>query len=214
MNRRTVLKHSAVGLSVSAIPTSNVVADSSIPDASSVTPENEASALSFAESYLKLDSKGKAEAAWQQLSDKQAEAVTQAIQNNIEIRHQRTLQQGIGTSDASTQGIPVSYSDKVQHLVESAIIYELEHTIDWVADTTNNAVSQISTSTSGRSPPPFWEYRGVEESDLNPATSYFDSYVEGKVDHTQPLGGTYYPYLEVRGEGDGTGTTLQADNGF
>jgi hypothetical protein len=214
VSRRDALKYSAAGLTALSLPVTSAAADSSIPNASKVSPENEESALSFAEAYLKLDKKNKAEAAWRNLSDEQAQAVNDAIQNNIEVRHQRTLNQGVSTNDLTTQAIPVSYTDKTQHIVATAIVYELEHTIEWNADTINNSVSGISEQTSGRSPPPFWEYRGVNDSDLTTRTSSFDSYVQGKVDHEQPLGDTYYPYLELRGSGNGSGETLQADNGF
>jgi hypothetical protein len=90
----------------------------------------------------------------------------------------------------------------------------LPNTIEWNADITNDTVSSVSRSTSGRSPPPFWEYRGVNDTDFSTSADSFDSYVEGKVDHEQPLGDTYYPYLELRGNGDGSGETLRADNGF
>lgn len=213
-DRRTALKLSAAGLALGTVPVGSAAADSSLPDTSSVTPEDEASALDFAESFLKLDTKEQASTAWQKLSDRQAKAVTDAIQNNIEIRHQRSLNQGLTTDDVTTQGIPATYTDKTQHIVATAIIYELEHTIEWEASPGRNTYSRVRRSSNVRTPPPFWESSGVIRSNLQRADSFFNSYVEAEINHTQPLGGKYYPYIELQGRANGTGRTLKSNNNF
>lgn len=203
----------AGGIAALSVPVSTASAASELPDPEGVT-EKESVALTFAESYLKITDEEKAAETWGQLSEQQATAVNEAIRGNIEIRHDRITNDTAG-SDVGTNAIVASYTDRTQHLVESAVIYELEHTIEWSFDLQSDSVTTIhSRDSSMRSPPPFWEERGIVSSDLQNGPSYFDSYVEGQVDHEQPYGGTYYPELELRGQGDGTGSTILADNGF
>lgn len=124
-----------------------------------------------------------------------------------------TTEGTVSSDTVSPQAIPVSFSHTVEHIVLGQVIYYMTHTIDWEIDPAFTTVSDISRSTTGGTNVPFWNWNGVVDSNLDIYSSYFDSYVEGEVVHTVP-NNTYNPVIELRGNADGSGTVLQADNGF
>lgn len=89
----------------------------------------------------------------------------------------------------------------------------MTHTIEWEVASPYTTVSNINRSTTGETNVPFWNWNGTVDTDLDIFSSYFDSYVEGEVVHTVP-NNTDNPVIELRENADGSGTVLQADNGF
>jgi len=217
MNRRRILKASTVGAMVAGLgvlPGTTVAESSEIPDPEKVDPSDEESLEHFTEEYLQLDSVNQAEKAWSGLTDKQEQAVVETIHKNWETRTETVTTEGSASSDSvSPQAIPVSFSHTVEHIVLGQVIYNMTHTIEWEVVPPYTTVSNISRSTTGGTNVPFWNWNGVVDTDLDTFSSYFDSYVEGEVVHTVP-NNTYNPVIELRGNADGSGTVLQADNGF
>lgn len=214
-SRRKALQLAGASLVGASLSTMNVAAKSTdVPDPVSVNPDDEASVKEFLKSYLQLETVEEAETAWSGLTDKQEQAVVAALHKYGETRTETVSTNGRISSDSvSVQAIPVSYNHTVEHIVLGQVIYYMTHTIEWEVVSPYTTVSGISTGTSAGTNVPYWEWRGVSDSDLNTYSSYFDSYVQGEVEHTIP-NNTYNPVIELRGNADGSGEVLQSDNGF
>ncbi|MGQ3330669.1 hypothetical protein [Halorubrum sp. FL23] len=214
-SRRKAVKLAGASLVGASLATTSVAAKSTdVPDPASVNPDDEESVKEFLKSYLQLETVEEAEATWSGLTDDQEQAVVAALHKYGETRTKTVSTNRRTSSDSvSVQAIPVSYNQTVEHIVLGQVIYYMTHTIEWEIVAPYTTVSGISTSTTGGTNVPFWEWRGVSDSDLNTYSSYFDSYVQGEVEHTVP-NNTYNPVIELRGNADGSGEVLQSDNGF